>query len=482
MTKLFALEEETDNLDNSTVLLIDKVLKDSKKAKTPLSLTADLIKQRSELKSEITTQLKDSGEEDDSNKPDDEEKPKEEEEEPSDDKESETKDDKPSDKEEDESDDKSEKDSKDDKDELSEASADKDSLNGLIGSGLKDSPKKEESSPKEDTKETKDEPATESLSYTKSLSNIFRPIHDQYSKYLVSLEAYNVGDKLEIQEQKIVYVKESVLESLNNLIQTADKYIAHNESYISSVSSSVKKLNETITVYKHFVEAKKFHFTNKLVDSKDILSNLSIPGNSDLRTTVKLLLDYIESSSKVINLTLSNDFEKLQDAYTASKFILEGDDYTYTKVLPGFNLIKVHLENYTNYLKTNAQNYQYYKLKVLKTEDLYNLSSIEISKDNDLEFVLENADKLFINVGLYIDNLTTVTENFRKFIDEIKVIIYNIEKNTNQDLTKIGIDDKLKDFIKFKLVIETCYINTDIVVDFVSSVLSVLNLCVELKQ
>ncbi len=480
MAKLFAFEEES--LDNDNDLLIDKILNYTKKAKSPLSLTTQLISERSRLKKDIEKQLKESGEEDDSNESEDTDDSKSEDNEPTDDKNSETKDDKPSDKEDSSSDDKPKEDSKDDKDELSEASADKDSLNGLIGSGLKDSPKKEESDTKEDAKETDEKPATESLSYTKNISNIFRPIHDQYSKYLVSLEEYNVGDKLEVHEQKIVYVKESVLESLNNLIQTADKYIAHNESYINSTSTSVKKLNETITVYQQFVEAKKFHFTNKLVDNKDILSNLSVPGDSNLRSNVKLLLEYIDASSKVINLTLNNDFEKLQEAYTASKFLLEGNDYSYTKVLPGFNLVKVHLENYTNYLKTNAQNYQYYKLKVLKTEDLYSLNAIEISKDSDLEYILENIDKLFINVGLYIDNLTMVTENFRKFIDEIKVIIYNVEKDTQQDLTKIGIDEKLKDFIKFKLVIETCYINTDIVIDFVSSVLSVLNLCVELKQ
>lgn len=478
MAKLFALEEE-DALDQGNELLIDKVLNYSKKTKSPLSLTADLIKQRDELKSEIQDQLKNSGEED---KPKDEESSSDESGTKEDAEDSKPKEEEPSDDKAATADDKEPQKADSDKDELSEASSDKDSLNGLIGSGLKDSGKGEGSAPKKDSSGDDKKEATESLSYTKDLSNLFRPIHDQYNKYLVSLESFNVGDKLQVHEQKIVYVKESVLKSLNNLIQTADKYIAHNEAFINSTSSSVKKLNETITVYKQFVEAKKFHFTSKLVDSKDILSNLSVAGNSDIRATVKLLLEYIESSSKVINLVLNNEFEKLQGAYTTSKFEVDGDDYVYNKVLPGFNMIKVHLEPYTNYLKTNVQNFQYYKLKVLKTEDLYSLNAIEISKDSDLEYILENVDKLFINVGLCVDNLTTVTENFRKFIDEIKVIIYNVEKNTEQDLTKIGIDEKLKDFVKFKLVIETCYINTDIVVDYVSSILSVLNLCVELKQ
>ena len=473
MAKLYALEEA---LDKTNDLLIDKVLKFAKteKEESPLSLTASLIKQRSELKKEIEEKL---GTDEEEEKPEEasDDTPKEEDPDEESKKEEGEKDDTPTE-EKSGSDDASDSGSQD---ELSEASGSKESLDGLIGSGLKDKETKEPK--KEAAKPTEKKEATESFSYRKDINNIFKPITDRYTKYLVSLESFNVPMRLALEEQPIVYVKDSVIESLNNLIATAEKYIKHNDDFIKKTSVGASKLNEAVTVYKQQVANKKYRFTDKLVDSKDLLANLSIPDKSDLKVTSKTLLDYVTSSSKAINLVLNNEFSSLKDAYITSGFTVEGNDLAYTKVLPGFNLIKVHLENYQNYLRTKVQDFQYYTLKVLKTEDLYSLTAIDISSESDLDFILENIDKLFVSIGLYVDNLQTVTTNFRHFIDEIKIIIYNVEKESGNDLTAIGIDEKVQDFIKFKLVIETCYINTNIAMDYVTATLSVLGICIELK-
>ena len=57
MVKLFALEEDKKVDTESNDLLIDKVLKLAEKNKDPVSLTADIIKQRQELKKDIQERL-----------------------------------------------------------------------------------------------------------------------------------------------------------------------------------------------------------------------------------------------------------------------------------------------------------------------------------------------------------------------------------------------------------------------------------------
>ena len=48
-------------------------------------------------------------------------------------------------------------------------------------------------------------------------------------------------------------------------------------------------------------------------------------------------------------------------------------------------------------------------------------------------------------------------------------------------MSTLGIDQKVKDFIKFKLSIEANYININLVIDYLTGVMTVLNETVELK-
>lgn len=452
MAKLFALEDSDNNTSNSNELLIDKVIRQHEEPKSPINLTADILKQRNQLKEEISKELEKAPE------------PSNTEENTED-----NTDDSSSNTEDNDIESKEDKTSSNDNQEEAE---DKDQLQSLIGSDLKN-----------DTSDKKEEPATESFNPRITLSNLFTPIERHQQYYRLSLEAYNLSNEaLPVDQQPIVYVKEAVIESLNNLIKLSNTYIDNNTNFVKNIASSVKNLNERLTVFQQFVDNQKYHFTNKLVNDKEILSTLGCPNKSDLRETLRILLKYIDKSQNAISLVTTNDFNTIKSSFTNNEFTLNNTDYDYKETLPGFNVIRVHIEDYKNYLTTKIQENQYYRLKTLKTEDLFNLDAITINEDKELVFILSGLNKLLVNISLSVDNLTSINEQFNKFIDEIKVMIYDIEQDKYTNLANIKIDEKVKDFIKFKLAIECYYININTMIDYLTSVMSVINECVELKD
>ena len=474
--KLFALEDDSekkDHLENNE-LLIDKVLNYSKQQeKSPMSLTADILNQRQQLKKDINEQLnkepEDGGDDNSGDNSGDN----------GNDNQDDGNNDSGNDGDTNGEDSGEGKDNKEGGD--GEAADDKDSLKSLVGSGLNDGG--DEGKDKGDNKENKDEPATESRSVRIAMSQIFAPLQRQYTQYSASLETFNLGGfKLALEEQPIVYVKEPVRESLNNLVTLASKYIANNTTFVEKNGVAVKDINEKISIFRQFVENDKFHFTNALVSDKDILSNVACPEKSDLVETARILLNYIEDSTKSNGLVINNEFEKLSSAFTNQNFQVEGTDLVYKTPLPGFSVVRLHLEQYRDYIKTNIQEYQYYKLKVLKTEDLYNLNAITITEDRDLNRLLDILDKLIVNISLTTDNLKDINTHFTKFIDDIKVVVFDLDKDKYKDLASINIDSKVKDFIKFKLVIESSYININMMLEYMSNVMTVLNQIVELKD
>ena len=61
-------------------------------------------------------------------------------------------------------------------------------------------------------------------------------------------------------------------------------------------------------------------------------------------------------------------------------------------------------------------------------------------------------------------------------------MIYDVQQDKHKDLAGLDIDSKVKDFIRFKLAIEAYYININLILEFMTSVMSVLNEVVELKD
>ena len=497
MRRLYALEDAEASLNKENDLLIDKVLKYSKQPEDPISLTKDILKQRLDLKADIIKQLnapseKTDNEQDeengdtDANAGDDttsEDTPsssdnndESSEDSESGDTESDDKD-KPKNKPEEDEPDKKEdtskkEDSSKDESDDSEAAADKDSLNNLVGSGLKEGSSKKE---KEDT-------ATESYTTKPTYSNLFSSLKEGYSEYVTSLESYNlVSHKLALEEQPVAYVKESVIKALDGLIALSTRYIESNNLYIESTSSTAKDLNEKVTVFAELVKAEKYSFTNTIVSDQDLISRLSCPGKSSPRETIKLLINYIDDSTRVNSLVVTNEFSKLQGCYTTSGYDKEGDDLVYKHVTPGFNQIRVSAPAYKSYLNTDIQEYQYYKLKILRTQELYELNPICIDADNDLKHSLEFMDRLLANVAISVDNLRDINTNFTKYADELKAVSFDVEKGKYTNLAELDIDSKIKNYIKLKLVIESTYINISMMLDYMAALIVVINTCVKLS-
>lgn len=466
MGKLFAFEEESPK---NNELIIDKLLEKTKEKETPMSLTADLLKQRDQVNKEVKDHIEEAEKEQDDPEEDnseeessDESNDNSKENDNEDDSESEKKDEEPSE-------------ADDDK-----AAEDEESLSGLVGSGLKE---KEESSSDKKEETDNEEQATESFNVRPTLRNVFSPIKLAYEAYVENLSKYNLSmEAIQSEQQPVVYVKEAIIESISRLTQLANSYIDNTKSSIEIYSKSLIKLNERLTVFSQLVENGKHQFTHKLVKDRDILSKVSFKGHSDPRETSRVLLKYLNESNSAISLAINNSFNEIRNAFTAKDFKVENEDIVYAKQLPGFMGVRVSIVPYTNYLKTKIENYHYYNLKELKLEDLYELSGISITEDKDIEYIVKTLNDLVISAGVSIDTLKGITEHFTSFVNDLKVLSYDVQNDKHANLAELGIDAKVQDFIKFKLSMEASFININMSMDYISSMSSVLDICLELSE
>lgn len=474
MAKLFALEEEEKSGNNE--LIIDKLLEKTEEKKSPMSLTADLLKQRDQVNKDVKEHIEKTEEEQEEDQKSDDDQ--------GDEGDSSEVEDKGSESEETPQEEEEEEDSAADD---TKAADDKDSLSSLVGSGLKEG--SEEKEPKDsdkesDTKKEKEETATESFSVNRvTLRNIFTPIVLAHEGYKEQLSIYNLSmEALPTEKQPVVYVKEAIVESISRLTKLANSYIDNTKTSIETYTESLVKLNERLAVFSKLVEAGKHQFTHKLVKDREVLSAISLKGHSDPRETSRTLLNYLNASNKAISLAVNNGFEELRNAFTSKDFTEEGDDLVYSKQLPGFLLVKVATVPYTNYLKTKLENYQYYNLKALKLEDLYELPGISITEDKDIEYIVKTLNDLVISAGVSIDTLKGITEHFNSFVNDLKVLSYDVQNDKYENLADLGIDAKVQDFIKFKLAMEASFININMSMNYIISMSGVLDVCLELSE
>lgn len=454
--------EESSAIEND--LLIDKLLKKSEEPEDVMSLTADLLKQRQELQTKIDKDFIEAKEKED--------------EENSDGDNSDSSDDSSGD---DSSDDVSDSDGDGKSDDKS--SDDEEDLDSLVGSGLGDKEGKEESK-----EESKEEASTES--HKEKLNGIFLPILEHHNRYYQQVRQYGLeSSAVDVNKQPVVYVKESVLTALENLLGATKGYIENNQKFISTTKDAVTSLAERITVTKTLVDKGLFEFTNTLVSDKDILKAISVPGKSDPRELSNLMLKYRENVTKAVIGMTKNDFDLLVDSFLNSGFSEVDEKETselrevmYDKTLPGFSQVKLSVDAYKNYITVKIGNFQFYKIEVSKTEDLYNLPSVGIDKERTLEAVLDNMDKLLMGVSEGVDNIGMIVQNFEKLIERVKALIYDINEDKYEDLTQIGIDKVVQDFIKFKLAVEVYYITHDLVMRYITGLTRLVNECVKLKS
>lgn len=468
MGKLFSFEDDSEKNND---LIIDKLLEKGKEKASPMSLTADLLKQRDQVNKDVEEHIEQQEEESEEESKEEDTSEEESEEDDSVDDSEETTEEEDDDK--DKEEDKKGKSSE--KDDL-EAADDKDSLSSLVGSGLKD----KDTDSKEDDKE---ETSTESLVIRPTIKNIFSPIKLAYEEYVSSLSVYNLSmEALPTEQQPVVYVKESIIESIGRLTKVANNYIDNTKSGVETYTESLIKLNERITVFSQLVENNKHQFTHKLVRDKDLLAAVSFKGHSDPRETSRALLKYLNESNKAISIAINNRFSELRNAFTSKDYREEGSDLVYPKPIPGFMMVKVAVVPYINYIKTKIEDFQYYNLKALKLEDVYELPAISITEDKDIEYIVKTLNDLVISAGISIDTLKGITEHFTSFVNDLKVLSYDVQNDKYANLAELGIDDKVQDFIKFKLAMEASFININMVMNYISSISSILDICLELSE
>lgn len=460
MTKLFALEQTAE--EKPEELLIDKLTNLNKTEKPGISVTADLIKQRNELKTEIDKEIKkteaEGGEPSEDNNSGDG------------DPDAEKKDDKGT-----EEEPESKGDENADGAEGSEGgddASDLDGLNSLVGSAKKG------------------ETATESFKSPKvvlpsfgNLKKLFTPIQAKYGAYCVSLESMNLVEKKKpINEQPVAYVKDEVLTSLNSLIGLAGKYVANNVNGIQNASEGVKTLMEQLTIYRQYQQQEKLHFTAQMVSKDDVKTSLSVQENSNVKETSGMLAKYFDITVPLIDKLLANKLEDFPSALQTSGFKEEGGTIDYEKILPGFYRISASFTPFTNYLETDYENYQIFRLKTFKLQDLYKLDHIALNEDKDLVAILDRADSIIMSIGLSIDNLKTLNDAYTNFIDKLKAVVYEIEKGEKDKLSDLELDEKMKDFIKYKLVAELYSLNISMGIEFLTSLVSAFTILVELGK
>lgn len=466
MGKLFSMEDDSSS---NNELIIDKLLDKKKQPSSPMSLTADLLKQRDQVNQEVKEHIEEQDEEQEESSEETKDDQKEEKEESSE----ESQDEDNSDSSNDEASDKEEESDE------ADVSDDKDELKSVIGSALGDKEGKED---KED-KKSNEEVAEESLSRKVHLRSVFKPITLSHEQYLEQLVPYNLSlEAMAPESQPVVYVKEAIVESIARLTKVANSYIENIQSSVETYSDSLKKIHERVLVFTNLVEASKYHFTHKIVKDRDIITALSFKGHSDPRETSRALLKYINDSNKAVSLMVNNAFNDLRNAFTSKGFTVEGDDLSYEKPLPGFMLVKIGTVPYHNYLKTKLENYQYYAIKAFKVEDLYELPGISITEDRDIEYIVKTLNDLVVSTGVSIDTLKGITEHFNTFVNDLKVLSYDVQNDKYSNLAELGIDDNVQDFIKFKLAMEASLININMSMDYISSISSVLDICLELAE
>lgn len=501
MTKLFSLESSDDSQD----LLIDKVIKKAEKDKEGLSVTADLIKQRQKLKVQIDEELKKSepaeseggeGSEDGGGTDNEGDESQDSGEETSDGEGGEDKasagsenseDGEGDAKAEDSGDDKPQE-SKDGEEDPSEEAQDMDKLESMVGSSLggkkaaKEEPKEDKQEPQEDKKE--DKVAKESFRGDSIIPvKLFQGLQSRHSSYCIAVEEYNLKPAVkDPKDQPIAYVKEEVVASLKKMIELSNRYIAKNQKQAEGSAKGVLKLSESLTVYQECHKAERLHLNLKVSSSEEVLRALAIPESSDLKEVSKMLDKFLETNTTLVAKILGNPLEEIESAVVSTGYKLEEGVYGYGKVLPGFNAVRMTFAHYEDYIKTKYEDYQAYRVKVMKVQELHELPGVSINKDEELVSIMDTCSRVVTQVGMMLDNLKDLGAEYSGLTEKVKATCFDVEQGKVQKLAELDIDTHLKDFIRFKLASELCAMAVELGIEFVTGVMTVFSELIELDQ
>lgn len=483
MSKLFfiSMEENKDDVDpniDTSDLLINKLMKYAKvkKESEGISVTADIVKERdklkSELKEEFNKEKKEDDEQDSNNDNDNDNKEQQEDNDNNSDNtdnneqknnDSKAKDEEPTDEE--------------------EAASDPSKLESMIGSAH--SNKDTDTSDKDTEKDSneKDPLAMDSYREKLTLSKCLKPLQVSYQNYKKYIKEKFALEALSIENIPIAYTKEDIIKTLNNLIELSINLKKFNEQMVEKRKNGLMVLNKTAAVITEAYKNDRLHIIFKVVEDRDLLFTLANEVDTNIPKSVRTLTKYLTNADNLIKSLLTNSLKNYNAMLTASSFEYSKEDgsYVYNELLPNFT--QVHLNQYTqdNYLTTDVEEASCYKVVITKQNTIASLEPVQITKDNELSTLIKGCDELIINISVSLDNQLTVSKTLDELANRLKTIIYDIENNVIKDYNSVKIEEKIDEIARLKLVSNFSSMNIDITLNFLTSLVAFLGIITEVK-
>lgn len=314
--------------------------------------------------------------------------------------------------------------------------------------------------------------------------DFFQALRKTGKERLLALESFGISfeDHGEIDEDTaVVHVKEPILEALTRMGEINKKYIDNTESFINKLTVSIPKLDERLVNFLAVFERGEVVFTNKLITDVNILQTVAYDSTVNLRESLKVMRNFNSDTNDISKIITNSNFDDLKDAFASKGFVEKVNELQYKKRLPGFNFVVVNLPDFKNYLKTNPLEYQYYLLKEDNPSIVYDLRGVSVTEENDVLYYTETLKSIILDMSLSIDILKLVLKHFHDYMDTLKVLKVNVEQDEIEKLSDLNLDEKVKEFIVFKLIVELVSVNINLSATFVTGFMEVLNSALEFK-
>lgn len=309
------------------------------------------------------------------------------------------------------------------------------------------------------------------------------PLKMAYESYKTEMRKLGLGGRtiLSFEDQPVVYTKEKVLETLNNIALYSSQIMKNFDDTMPTVKKSLEAYMEKITIYQTYTESDKIHLTLKMFDNKDILKNIYSGVDSDVNKSLRTLVGYADDTHKLVIALLENDLTNLPDLLRVNKFKEENGEFVYQDPLPGFEYTRVRIKPFVSYIESKLSDYEIYSMTKFSLEDKYKLSPMMVKDLKTLESLLERLNGLFTNFTLMLESIDDIKKLYSDILTDIKNKVYDIEKDVIKDYGSLGLDMLMKNSLKTKLALEALVFASISVNRYFTSMMEVLGNVAEIE-
>lgn len=319
--------------------------------------------------------------------------------------------------------------------------------------------------------------------------DIFRPLKELaqeriefLGRFNLSLESDGVEEEVGVEGTDVAFSKEAIVESLANLGIINKKYIDATTDNHAKLFKSISKMNERLLNFKKVYERGDIKFSPKLFTDTSTLRLVALREDVNLRDSVRSMIKYLKDTNEAVKALPNNEFGKISDVLNNSGFINKGEVHTYVKRLPGFVFVSVDIPDYNNYLKTSPLEYSAYSSTEYKPSDIYEIKGVSISSEGDIEYLTETLLELVKELAISTDLLKVVIDGFKSLMDSLKILRVGVEEDEYEKLNELNIDDKVHDFIVFKLIVEMLTISIKVSIGLLTGMIEVMEHSLELTD